>query len=303
MLLNQKYYRELWDKYSEIQSVSANPNDKFSALSLKMILDHCRKRKPIHINFQNNQNVLDSVSGRLFVELSNEIFCNAAKFPPLNNGDRIKRKKSIGISKPISEFEIIRMVKQSPLMYKLRSIKGALEFDQSYDDLIIKFIPVTQNTHSQTTKGYTSYFENLNRGLDVHGFTPTYFDRKSVFIGPKAFYDSLDVKNKIPITYFPNPHVEGNIHETKSIPALPDSIMYFASKYEVCYEQILKQDKKIDTLVLCDTNEDKIEQIVQDRARYGFNLIVLTNTNEPSKYSQIPCWNWFKEEIEMVNSL
>jgi hypothetical protein len=70
------------------------------------------------------------------------------------------------------------------------------------------------------------FFENIN-GKHVHDFIPTYFERKSVFIDPKTFYDLLEVKNKIPTTYFPNPREEINPQETKSIPALPDSKMCF----------------------------------------------------------------------------
>jgi hypothetical protein len=79
--------------------------------------------------------------------------------------------------------------------------------------------------------------------------------------------------------------------------------MYFTTKYEVCYQKLLLQGKKIHTIVICDTEEDKIQQILQDRNRFGFNLIILSNAIDPIRNNQIPCWNWFKEEVEIVNSL
>jgi tryptophan synthase alpha subunit len=80
--------------------------------------------------------------------------------------------------------------------------------------------------------------------------------------------------------------------------------MYFVPKYEVCYQKLLLPRKtKIDTIIVFDTEEEKIQQIINDKQQYGFNLIVLTNTTTPTKCNQVPCWNWFKEEIEIVNSL
>ena len=114
--------------------------------------------------------------------------------------------------------------------YKLWNEKHSIIWEKTFAELVEKFIPVTQNAQNETLTRFTSFFEKLN-GKQVHDFTPTYFDRKNVFIAPKTFYDSLEVRNKIPTTYFPNPREESTPHETKSIPALPDSIMYFVPKY------------------------------------------------------------------------
>lgn len=79
--------------------------------------------------------------------------------------------------------------------------------------------------------------------------------------------------------------------------------MYFVPKYKVCYDNILLQGKIIDTVVVYNTEETEIEQIIQDKNRFGFNLIVITNTTSPTKCSQVPCWNWFKEEAIIINTL
>ena len=118
--------------------------------------------------------------------------------------------------------------------------------------------------------------------------------------GPQT---KLTIKGKIPSIYLPNPREENDHHETKSIPALPDCIMYVTPKYEICYQDILQKGKKINTIVVCDTELDEIEKIIQDRNRFGYNIIVLTNSVNPTKSTQVLCWNWFREEGEIINSL
>jgi hypothetical protein len=302
MLLNRKYYQDLWGKYKNIITVTANLSDNFSILTFKIILEHCRSKKPLHINFQNSENTLNELGKKLFVELSNEIFCNAADFPQLNIGDKVRSKTAIRVGEPKPRFLDFKIIAIQNNKYALQNEKFSFTWEKPFAELVEKFIPVTQKAQNETLTRFTSFFEKLN-GKQVHDFTPTYFDRKSVFIAPKTFYDSLEVKNKIPTTYFPNPREESNPHETKSIPALPDSIMYFVSKYKVCYDKILLQRKKVDTMVVFDTDETEIEQIIQDKNRFGFNLIIITNKADPLKYSQIPCWNWYKEETEIVNTL
>ena len=151
-------------------------------------------------------------------------------------------------------------------------------------------------------KGYTKFFSDLNGGLKTD-FTPTNFEKKTVFITKKTLWDNLPNKNKIPCAYLPNPREEKNAVEIKSIPALQDCIAYFTPKYEVCYQNILSKGKKVKAIIVFDTETDKIEQILQDKSRFDFNLIVISNSYAPTKNESIPCWNWFKEEIEIVNAL
>ncbi len=302
MLLNRKYYQDLWDKYQNIETLTAKLNDNSSVLTLKIILEHCRIKKPLHINFQNSDNTLHSIAKELFIELSNEIFCTAADFPPFNDGDKVKCKKAMRVGKPKPLFLDFIVKKKASGKFSLYNAKFEITLEKSFDELLQQFIPLTQNAQNETLLKFLSFFEKLN-GKQVHDFTPSYFDSKSVFIAPKTFFDSLEVKNKIPTTYFPNPREENNTHEIKSIPALPDAIMYFVTKYKVCYEKILQQGKRIHTIVICDTEETEIEQIIQDKNRFGFNLIILTRQTEPIKCSQVPCWNWYKEETDLVNTL
>lgn len=298
MLLNRKYYQDLWDKYRNIETVSSKLNDNISILSCKLITGHCRKKNSLHMNFQGRNSSLHEIGKQLFIELANNIFCHAADFPPLKKGDILRDKRNYADRRK-KYYEILQIENGR---YLLRDKKNSVELNKDFESVIKTFIPVMQKTQNETITRFASFFENIN-GKHVHDFIPTYFERKSVFIAPKTFYDLLEVKNKIPTTYFPNPREEINSHETKSIPALPDSIMYFVSRYKVCYDKILLQGKKIDTIVVYDTEETEIEQIIQDKNRFGFNLIVLTNSTEPIKCSQIPYWNWYTEETEIVNTL
>jgi hypothetical protein len=238
----------------------------------------------------------------LFVELANQIFCKSADFPQLNIGDTVRSKTAIRVGGQKAKFLDFKIQSFQNNKYKLSNERFSLTWEKSFAELVQKFIPVTLKAQNETLLRFGSFFEKLNGG-HVHDFTPTYFDSKSIFIAPKSFYDLLELKNKIPITYFPNSREERNSTETKSIPALPDSILYFAQRYRVCYDKILQQGKKINTVVVYDTEETEIEQIIQDKTRFGFNVVVLTNDINPIKYSQIHCWNWFKEEYQMINAL
>ena len=68
-------------------------------------------------------------------------------------------------------------------------------------------------------------------------------------------------------------------------------------------KQILLKGEKIKTVVVFDTEAGKIEQILQDKSRFGFNLIVVSNSYSPLKNETVPYWDWFKEEIEIVDAL
>ena len=80
-------------------------------------------------------------------------------------------------------------------------------------------------------------------------------------------------------------------------------MIYFTPKYEVCYQQLLQKGIKIKTIVIFDTEADKINQIIQDKSKYKFNIIILSNSNSPTKSELVPCWNWFKEELAIIEAL
>jgi hypothetical protein len=206
----------------------------------------------------------------------------------------------VGKPKPLNLDFAVRILQNG--RYLLSNEKYQFTFEKTFDELVQQFIPISSNAHNDTLTKSLKYFEKLN-GKVVHDFAPGYFERKFVFIAPKTIWDLLQNKNSIPSVYIPNPREESVPHEIKSIPAIPDCIMYFTPKYDVCYQKVLQQGKKIDTIIVCDTEEEKIQQILQDKNKFGFNLIFITNSLLPTKASQIPCWNWFKEEAEIVNSL
>ena len=114
---------------------------------------------------------------------------------------------------------------------------------------------------------------------------------------------SITEKAKIPSTYLPNPNDGNDVSIQKSIPALSDCLIYFTPKYEVCYQNILSKGEKIKTIIVFDTEADKIQQMLQDKVKFGFNLIILSNSFTPLKNDEIPFWNWFKEETEILNAL
>ncbi|MCF8373548.1 MAG: hypothetical protein K9H64_18150 [Bacteroidales bacterium] len=298
MILNESYYQTLWEKFGDVKHLTKNFETNGVQLSVKIILKHYQENKPLHINFQNSKESLFEIGRHLFIEFANDIYLNHYGLPTLKKGSKLRDKRKYSDGK--KHDYIIKSIRNNS--YLLEDIKNKAQLNLKYDALVNKFIPIEQGTRQSTLVGYTKYFSEINGGLKLN-FTPTNFDKKTVFISHKPLWDSLIEKNKIPSSYLPNPREEDHLSETKSIPALSDCLVYFTPKYEVCYQNILLKGEKIKTIIIFDTEVDKIEQILLDKQRYGFNLFLLSNSFSPLKNQAIPCWDWFKEEIEIVNSL
>ena len=305
MILNSTYYQTLLDQYKSYPTVLSDLDEQIARLSLKMILNNCRQEDPIHINFQSRSQTIMEICRHLFVELASDIYINYPDLPSdYQIGDKLKRIRDkkyyevIGIKKKGYILkELLRRNQRNPSPSTLPNV--------SYESLCKGFVKISTETgvRNTTIKNYFNFFEDINKQEDEVGFLKIYFERKCVFIARKSFWDSLTVKTKIPSVYLPNPREESDHNEIRTIPALPDCIMYVTPKYEQCYQQILQQKKKIKTIVFIDTEEDKIQQVLQDKNRFGFNIIILSNSTIPIKHNSIPCWNWFNEEIEIVNAL
>lgn len=301
-VLNKTYYHKVVENYKGIDILQNSFTNTLSDLSFRMIISRRRERKSIHVNFQGDNDCLVEVCEHLFIELANDIFCNSVDFPPFNAGDKVRSKKkfSVGGSKPVNlDFSVKQL---SGNRFALFNAKHQISIEKTFDQLVKQFIPLSQNAHNETLAKFHSFFEKLN-GKSIHDFSPAYFEKKFVFIAAKSLWDSFENKNKIPCTYYPNAREDNNSHEIKSIPALPDNIMYFTPKYEICYQKLLLQGKKIDTIIIVDVEEEKMQQILHDKNRFGFNIILITNSLNPPRYGGVPCWNWFKEEVEILNTI
>lgn len=302
MILNEEYYRSLWEKYENTTTLSVFSN-KASCLTTKLILEHYKRNKPIHFNFQNSKETIFEIGQHLFVELANDIYLNHYDLPSsYNAGDKLKRIRDN------QYYEIIKVENDNfSLRQILRKTKAeispALLSGINYDRLTKNFVKIDagKGISERTIKNYFAFFEELNN--EKSEFPKTNFEKKTVFITKKPLWDSLPNRSKIPCVYLPNPREEHGTTETRSIPALQDCLAYFTPKYEVCYSSILSKNEKVKTIVVFDTEADKMEQMLQDKAKFGFNLIIISNSIFPLKSQSIPCWNWFKEEVEIVNAL
>jgi len=302
MILNDEYYTTLWKKFENTKTLNVFDSN-ISCLTTKLILEHYQKNQPLHINFQNSKEIIFDIGQHLFVELANDIYLNHYDLPDnYNVGDKLKRIRDN------QYYEIVKVENDNfSLRQILRKTKAeispALLSGINYDRLTKNFVKIDagKGISERTIKNYFAFFEELNN--EKSEFPKTNFEKKTVFIAKKPLWDSLPNRNKIPCAYLPNPREENNTTETRSIPALQDCLAYFTPKYEVCYSNILTKNEKVKTIVVFDTEADKIEQILQDKAKFGFNLIVISNSISPLKSQSIPCWNWFKEEVEIVNAL
>lgn len=300
MILNETYYQKLLEKFNDVQHLKTNFSNNIIALTVKIILKHYKENKPLHINFQNSKANLFEIAKHLYVELANDIYLNHYDLPGIKDGDKVKRRIN-------GEYYLVIKIDESTyrLNHQLRKTKKQKSPADipniTYDRLVKGFVKVDTGVSDRTIKDYFNFFESLNS--EKTDFPRTNFDTKSVFITKKPLWDSLNEKNKIPSVYLPNPREEDHLSETKSIPALTDCLIYFTPKYEVFYQNILVQGKKVKSIIVFDTEASNIEQMILDKQRFGFNLIVLSNSLSPQKNTSIPSWNWFKEEIDIVNAI
>lgn len=298
MYLNREYYQSLIDKYANVQVLPFKCDDKSIYLTLRMVIDRYKQNKLLHINLQNSKESIFSLANRLFIELANDIYLNHYDLPAIMLGSRLRDKRKHSDGK-VHDYLIKKIVSNT---YTLEDLKNKSEINISYDSLIKKFFPLEQGAKDKTIQSYIRFFSEINGELNLE-FTPATFEKKLIFIAKRPLWDNLAERNKIPAIYLPNPREENHSNEIKSIPALSDCLIYFTPKYEVCYQQVISKGEKIKAVIVFDTEADKVDQMLQDRAVFGFNLIILTNSHCPTKNSTIPFWNWYKEEIDIVNAL
>src|SRR5690606_19372584 len=274
--------------------------DNISFLTTKLILEHYKKNKAVHFNFQNSKETIFDIGKSLFLEFANDIYKNHYDLPTLAKGSRLRDKRKYADGKR-HDYIIISINNGE---YLLEDTRTKHKIRPKYDSLVRNFIPIEQGTKHATLQGYTKLFAGLNKRLKLD-FVPTNFEKKIVFIAKKPLWDSLPNRNKIPCTYLPNPNDGNDVNPIRSIPALQDCLAYFTPKYNVCHQNILLKGEKVKTIVLFDTEAGQIQQMVSDRSRFGFNLIIISNSDFSKlvKIHSIPCWNWFKEELEIVNAL
>jgi hypothetical protein len=285
-VLNSKYYEALLEKYDVVCE-----NNKFSFLVSTMILNNYREQN-VHFNIPSNETIWKEIINRLYTDLAFFVFTKFADFPPLIEGDIVKKKGG-------TRKDIYKISKFTNNCYTIIGCEDAslVLSGIKYDSLVKNYTPITQNSQERTIKKYEDFFKSKNS----HGFLPTNFSKKILFIG-KSVWDKLENKDKIPTTYLPNTREENDHAPKKSIPALTDCIVYVLPKYSACHEQIFQKGIGIDTIVFCGADESSIQQMLQDQNIHKFKAILLSNGQTPISTNLI-CWNWFKEEIDLIEAL
>ncbi len=284
MILNEKYYNALINKYSIRRDC-----DKMVCLSTSMILDNYRSRN-VYFNFPKDYN-LQKITNLLYQDLSKQIFLNHADLTDYSVGDRLKRIKEKG--KNI--YVITKIEWPTYTLHKENDENHTVIQGITYDNLKLNYIKIKHNINHNTFLKYSNFFKDINE----YGFLPTHFTKKLVLIAGQTIWNGLENRSSIPSIYLPNTR-EGEQTIRKSIEGLEDCIAYITPKYEVCYEEIFKKNIAIDTILVCDTDLDSVPQIIQDQSKYHFKLIVLSNESNKQKPNNITLWNWQKEEIQLL---
>lgn len=287
-LLNVKYYKILKNKY-EISDENTIDN-----LSQSMIL-HKFHDKNVIFTYPDNYDY-SGIVNLLYENLSKQVFLNYAEIKDFEEGDRLKK-----INEKKSNIYYIDKIKDNKYYLKLEK-DSSLQIESTFDKLKRNYAIITKDkkgTRSSTIKRFYDYFSDINTFTN---FTPKYFSKKVVLIAKQSVWNNLVNKDKIPSIYLPNTK-DSKQTKCKSIDALEDCICYVTPKYEVCYEEILKNNVGVDTVVLCNSDIDSIYQVIQDQHKYKFKLIILSNASVDCNIDNALCWNWTAEEIKLLNNV
>jgi hypothetical protein len=284
MILNEKYYNALINKYSILQDC----NNVAEITSAAIVSND--EGKNIHFNFPRDYD-LQQIINLLYEYFSIQIFSNYADLTDYSVGEKLKRKREKG--KNI--YIIKEIVGSNYILIKEKDENKTIIPGITFDNLKRNFIKVKQSTKNNTLLKYNDFFKDINE----YGFLPTHFSKKLVLIAGQTIWNNLENRSCIPSIYLPNTR-EREQTSINSIPALEDCIAYITPKYEVCYEEILKKNIAVDTIIVCDTDLNSISQIIQDQSRFDFRLIVLSNESQLQKTHKVLFWNWQKEEIEFL---
>jgi len=282
-ILNESYYNSLLDKYSIYNDI-----EWVACLTTKLILKNYKKNN-LHFNFPKGYDLQKTIN-LIYETLSKQIFKEYADITDYSKGDRLKKNGKKG-----KEIYVIYEIKGNEYILTIENDSSNTRIVSSFDKLKRNYTKILKNTRNKTLQKFHNYFKNIN----IYGFTPQHFSKKIVFIAGQNTWENLKNKNCIPTTYLPNTR-EGEQTVRKSIDALEDSIAFVTPKYDVCYEEILMNNIAVDTMIVCDTDLSSITQIIQDKSKYDFNLIVLSNNNEVQQHSNLTLWNWQQEEIGLL---
>lgn len=280
MKLNKIYYNKLIRKYS---------SNEVSYITVGTIMDNYSIRN-VYYNFPDSYD-FKVIINLIYEKLSKDIFANYAEITDYSVGYKLKRNGEKG--KNI--YTIIKIENAKYTLLKLNDSSNTIIPNVSFDRLKTNYTQIIQSARNKTLQTFITFFDPVNK----YGFTPQHFSKKLVLIAGKTLYDKLQNRNCIPSVYLPNSREEEQT-AIKSIPALEDCIAYITPKYEVCYEEILKKNIVVDTIIVCATDLCSLSQIIQDQSIYKFKLIILSNESELQKPNMTTLWDWQKEEIELL---
>lgn len=278
-MLDENYYNSLITKYSNYSG-----RNKISDISVNLILDNYIN-KSICVCFPNNY-MLDDIVNQLYENLSKRVFKNFAEIVDYSVGDRLQREND----KKKRIYVITKIIGNK---YYLTIEKNPVEITVSFERLKQSYTLIRKSTRNTTLQKYRNYFKDNNS----YGFTPQFFSKQIVLIAGQTIWNKLRNKSCIPTTYLPNTR-EDEQTPRKSIEVEGD-IAYVTPRYIVCYEEILKKNVSVDTIVVCDTDLDSLAKIIYDKQTYKFNLIILSSRFIPSQ-NGLTTWHWQQEEINYL---
>jgi len=315
--INRDYYQKLQQAYHDCEVIQIdNSLSKFIELCTKIILTSLKNDQNIIIqvpeSFDNMQDFICS----LYINLTKCAFVKFVNYPDFKIGDSLKMRKKTGKGKEI-EFVIENIVGDS---YTIKErLRTRIEKDNVrspvtishiiYERLVKGYIKISDRTKSRRIESYFDFIKALIPE-ENYDFIPTSFDKKIVFIGSKKAWNELgsfcfkafNIQNCIPAIYIPDPRDDSNPRPPQPTVKIDQPIAFFTTRFETCYNQLLTKNETVDLIMLLDADIASVGQILMDQHRFNYKFVALTS-EETQQHKDLLKWKWYKEEIDLIDSL
>ncbi|MFW9928360.1 MAG: hypothetical protein ACFFD1_03125 [Candidatus Thorarchaeota archaeon] len=308
-ILNTDYYKSLVQKFAKNVEFNSSllPISNFSKINLSFVQKAINKITgfDLIIKIPNYfDSLLDELYYNLYLYLANTQFYENYTNPDFKIGDLLFLKNDLKsrkykIENIIGEiFIVIEQKRES-----LKDLNGPAEYREDKKIIIKKFVPIKRKMKKRMLNNYFKLFGILNNLNSKVDYFPTKFNSVSIIIGSKKLFENFrnvtvndgNLYNSIPCYYI---NRDGKESDTLGIAPL----LYFVPSYRIAYQQIIQNKINVSNIVLFNDGFDELQQIIGDQFEYGFQILGICTSPVESRVKAIKYWEWYKEEINQIES-
>ena len=307
-ILNTDYYKSLVQIFSENIEFNSSllPVSKLNKINLAFVQKAINKISGFDIIIcipKSFNKFLDELYSNFYLYVANTQFYDNYDNPTLTINQKVVEKNGIRVYK-IVKFHNGRYDLEEVIKENFQNRYPAYLKKRNYENIVSNFRIIRKKMKKDTIHSFLTLFcklYNLDKNSD---FIPTEFSSVSIIIGPKLIWESFKV---IPLENgnlwkaIPSEYISRDGKKTETISISP--LIYFSSSYQTAYQEVLRKQIKVNNIVLFNDGFDEIQNIISDQFQYGFRILGICTSTIENRNSTIKYWQWYKEEINLLESL